>query len=99
MRSRLNRLPIRPAASADRLGAVRAAAGACPRARRPAHALAFVSPIAWRGKSVVTVYDLSFLRFPEVYNGSNRLYLGTFTPPSLRRADRVITISEDARAT
>ena len=53
--------------------------------------------MAWRGPTVVTVYDLSFLRFPEVYNRANRLYLGTFTPPSLRRADRVITISEDAR--
>jgi glycosyltransferase involved in cell wall biosynthesis len=61
------------------------------------HALGFVSPIAWRGRTVVTVYDLSFLRFPEVYNRANRVYLGTFTPPSLRRADRVITISEDAR--
>lgn len=61
------------------------------------HALGFVSPLAWRGRTVVTVYDLSFLRFPEVYNRANRLYLGTFTPPSLRRADRVITISEDAR--
>jgi len=61
------------------------------------HALGFVSPLAWRGRTVVTVYDLSFLRFPEVYNRPNRVYLGTFTPPSLRRADRVITISEDAR--
>jgi glycosyltransferase involved in cell wall biosynthesis len=61
------------------------------------HALGFVSPFAWRGRTVVTVYDLSFLRFPEVYNRPNRFYLGTFTPPSLRRADRVITISEDAR--
>ena len=61
------------------------------------HALGFVSPFGWRGKTVVTVYDLSFLRFPEVYNRANRVYLSTFTPPSLRRADRVITISEDAR--
>lgn len=61
------------------------------------HALGFVSPFAWRGRTVVTVYDLSFLRFPEVYNRPNRFYLGTCTPPSLRRADRVITISEDAR--
>ena len=61
------------------------------------HALGFVSPAAWRGKTVVTVYDLSFLRFPEVYNRANRFYLSTFTPPSLRRADRVITISEETR--
>ena len=61
------------------------------------HALGFVSPIAWRGRSIVTVYDLSFLRYPEVYRWANRTYLSTFTPPSLRRANRVITISEDAR--
>jgi glycosyltransferase involved in cell wall biosynthesis len=61
------------------------------------HALGFVSPFAWRGRTVVTVYDLSFLRFPETFNRGNRVYLSTFTPPSLRRADRVITISEDAR--
>ena len=97
MRSRLNRLPMsRPPVriaweqSVLPLELVRERADLL-------HALAFVSPLAWRGKSVVTVYDLSFLRFPEVYNRSNRLYLGTFTPPSLRRAERVITISEDAR--
>ncbi|MCC7368482.1 MAG: glycosyltransferase family 4 protein [Chloroflexi bacterium] len=61
------------------------------------HALGFVSPFGWRGRSVVTVYDLSFLRFPEVFNRGNRFYLGTFTPSSLRRADRVITISESTR--
>jgi glycosyltransferase involved in cell wall biosynthesis len=61
------------------------------------HALGFVSPFAWRGPTVVTVYDLSFLRFPHLFNRGNRAYLGTFTPPSLRRADRVITISEHTR--
>ena len=61
------------------------------------HALGFVSPVAWRGRTVVTVYDLSFLRFPETFNRSNRIYLSQFTPPSLRRADRVITISEETR--
>jgi glycosyltransferase involved in cell wall biosynthesis len=61
------------------------------------HSLAFVSPFLWRGPTVVTVYDLSFLRFPEVFNRANRVYLSTMTPPSLRRADRVITISEFVR--
>ncbi|MDP8922847.1 MAG: glycosyltransferase family 4 protein [Chloroflexota bacterium] len=61
------------------------------------HALGFVAPFAWRGPTVVTVYDLSFMRFPELFNRGNRLYLRTFTPPSLRRADRVITISEHTK--
>ena len=61
------------------------------------HALGFVSPCAWRGPTVVTVYDLSFLRYPRVFNRGNRLYLSRFTPPSLRRATRVIAISEHTR--
>jgi glycosyltransferase involved in cell wall biosynthesis len=61
------------------------------------HALAFVSPLAWRGPTVVTAYDLSFLRYPEAFNRANRLYLARFVPPSLRRADRVIAISEHTR--
>ena len=61
------------------------------------HALGFVSPFAWRGPTIVTTYDLSFMRFPHLFNRGNRFYLRTFCPPSLRRADRVITISEHAR--
>ena len=29
------------------------------------HSMAFVSPLLWRGPTVVTIYDLSFLLFPE----------------------------------
>lgn len=61
------------------------------------HALGFVSPFAWRGPTIVTTYDLSFMRFPHLFNRGNRYYLRNFCPPSLRRADRVITISEHAR--
>jgi len=61
------------------------------------HAMGFVSPCAWRGLSVVTAYDLSFLRFPEVFNRANRLYLRHFAPSSFRRASRVIAISEHTR--
>ncbi|MCC6176585.1 MAG: glycosyltransferase family 4 protein [Chloroflexi bacterium] len=61
------------------------------------HALGYVSPFGWRGKIVVTVYDLSFMRYPELFNRGNRHYLRTFAPPSIRRADRVITISEHTR--
>ncbi len=61
------------------------------------HAMAFVSPLAWSGPTVVTVYDLSFLRFPRLFNRGNRLYLRAMTPLSLRRATRVIAISQHAR--
>ncbi|HYU20923.1 MAG TPA: glycosyltransferase family 1 protein [Chloroflexota bacterium] len=61
------------------------------------HALGTVAPCAWRGPTVVTLYDLSFMRFPELFKRGNRLYLRLLAPPSLRRASRVIAISEHTR--
>lgn len=61
------------------------------------HALAFVAPLAWRGRTVVTVFDLSFLLFPERFRVYNRLYLSLFTCLSAQRADRVIVISESTK--
>lgn len=58
------------------------------------HALAFVSPLWLTKPSVVTVYDLSFIHYPQVLSASRRLYLRTFTALSCRRARRVIGISE-----
>lgn len=57
------------------------------------HALAFVSPLILRKPSVVTVYDLSFIHYPQVLSASRRLYLRLFTALSCRRAERVIAIS------
>lgn len=58
------------------------------------HALAFVSPLILLRPSVVTVYDLSFIRFPQVLPASRRLYLRLFTQLSCQRARRVIAISQ-----
>ncbi|NWG17328.1 MAG: glycosyltransferase family 4 protein [Chloroflexi bacterium] len=57
------------------------------------HALAFVSPLALSVASVVTVYDLSFMHYPQVLPASRRLYLRLFTALSCRRARQVIAIS------
>jgi glycosyltransferase involved in cell wall biosynthesis len=61
------------------------------------HALAFVAPLAAPCPFVVTVYDLSFLRYPETFRPFNRWYLSRFTAHSVRRAKAVITISESTR--
>src|SRR5574341_684895 len=61
------------------------------------HSMAFVLPVLWGGPSVVTVYDLSFLRYPERLSRSRRLYLQWATAASVRRARRVIAISESGR--
>lgn len=61
------------------------------------HALAFVAPLAVPCPFVVTVYDLSFIRYPEAFRPFNRWYLRTFTERSVTRAKALITISESTR--
>jgi glycosyltransferase involved in cell wall biosynthesis len=58
------------------------------------HGLAFVSPLLLTKPSLITVYDLSFLHYPQVLSASRRLYLRLFTALSCRRARRVIAISQ-----
>ena len=43
---------------------------------------------------VVTLHDLAFLRMPEVLMRSKRVYHRTFTVRSLRRAAKIIAVSE-----
>ncbi len=61
------------------------------------HALAFVSPWASRIPTVLTIYDLSFIHYPELFRPFNRWYLGTFTRMSARRAQAIIAISDSTR--
>jgi glycosyltransferase involved in cell wall biosynthesis len=58
------------------------------------HALAFVAPLWLREPAVVTVYDLSFIHYPQVLSAARRLYLRLFTGLTCRRSERVIAISE-----
>jgi glycosyltransferase involved in cell wall biosynthesis len=57
------------------------------------HALAFVAPLWLRVPMVVTVYDLSFVHYPQVLTAVRRLYLRLFTRLTCQRARRVIAIS------
>ncbi|MCL6519941.1 MAG: glycosyltransferase family 4 protein [Armatimonadetes bacterium] len=61
------------------------------------HAPAHVLPIACPCKSVVTVLDLSFVRFPQYFPRFQRQYLKCFTFWSAQRANAVITISEHSK--
>ncbi len=61
------------------------------------HSMAFVSPVVSTVPSVVTVYDLSFLKMPGRFKAANRLYLSTLTARSCRNARRVIAISESTK--
>ncbi len=61
------------------------------------HAMAFAGPLAAPCPFVVTIYDLSFLRYPGAFRPWNRCYLSRFTAVSARRARRVIAISESTK--
>ncbi len=61
------------------------------------HGMAYALPVGWAGPGVVTIYDLSFLRYPKAFNFTNRIYLTATTRATARRARRVLTISEHAR--
>lgn len=58
------------------------------------HELAFVAPLIMPRPFVVTVYDLTFMRYPERLPRSRRLYLRLFTRLSCQRARRVLSISQ-----
>lgn len=57
------------------------------------HAPAFVGPLFSPCPQVITVHDLSFLRYPEFFKAGNRLYLRTMTGLTCRRAAAVIAVS------
>lgn len=56
-----------------------------------------VLPLAIDRPSVVTVHDVAFLHFPEHYPPAKRWYLRVMTGLSVRRAHRVIAVSEQTR--
>jgi glycosyltransferase involved in cell wall biosynthesis len=61
------------------------------------HGLAFALPRLASCPTIVTVHDLSFMRFPSAFRPFNRLYLSWITRSSTRRATRVIAVSESTR--
>jgi glycosyltransferase involved in cell wall biosynthesis len=61
------------------------------------HGMAFALPLLWSGPSLVTIFDLSFLRYPEHLSRARRLYLQAATRISARRARRIIAISESSK--
>ncbi len=61
------------------------------------HSMAFVTPLLSRIPTVITVFDLSFIHYPDSFPALQRRYLRSQTARSCRRARRVITISESSR--
>lgn len=54
----------------------------------------FIVPPLTRGRAVVTIHDVSFLRFPEAAEERNRRWLTAQIRDTVARADAIITDSE-----
>jgi glycosyltransferase involved in cell wall biosynthesis len=62
------------------------------------HGPVFISPLLAPCPAVVTIHDLSFIRFPEMFHPINRLYLTMLTRLSAKRARRLIAVSAHTAA-
>jgi glycosyltransferase involved in cell wall biosynthesis len=58
----------------------------------------FIRPPLSRGRSVVTIHDVSFLRFPGAAERRNLAYLRARIGDTVRRADAILADSEFVRA-
>jgi len=61
------------------------------------HALAFVTPLLSPCPAVVTIYDLSFILYPDSFKRAKCFYLSLFTRLSAGKARRVIAISQSTQ--
>ena len=61
------------------------------------HSPDYVLPPLRQGKTVVTIHDLSFLRYPEGAEPKLRRYLSSVVPRAVSRADLVLGDSENTR--
>lgn len=68
-----------------------------PRERDVTHFFNYYVPPFVRGGKVVTVHDMAFRVCPETVRLKTRLFLGLVLGGSIRRADRVVTVSEFSR--
>jgi glycosyltransferase involved in cell wall biosynthesis len=57
----------------------------------------FILPPLRRGKSVVTIHDVAFLRMPETIEEKNLAYLTTHIRRTVDRADAILAVSEFTR--
>ena len=58
------------------------------------HGFAYALPLASRTPAVVTVHDLTFIRFPQAFPRSKQRYLAGMTAKSCQRAQAVIADSQ-----
>lgn len=91
----IERMPLTGVGNVARLGW--GLATLCRRFRADVVHATYVSGFRCRCPSVVTVHDVSFRRFPQMFSFRDRLLFATLVPASLRRASAIVTDSTHAR--
>ena len=61
------------------------------------HMLAFPTPVLWRGRAIMTVHDATPWLYRETISAGMRYYYGPLYRQALRRAARILTVSEAAK--
>jgi len=61
------------------------------------HCPSYTLPWNWEGKSVVTIHDIIALDFPEYCSCANRAYFRIALPHSIRKADKIIAVSNTVK--
>lgn len=57
----------------------------------------FVLFPVYGGKKVVVIYDLSFKKYPQYSDKKNEIFLNKFVPKAVKKADHIITISQNSK--
>jgi len=61
------------------------------------HTMDHKLPLLSRNRNVVTIYDLAFFKYPETVNKLHLMRYKQFTADAIRRADRIIAISQSTK--
>jgi glycosyltransferase involved in cell wall biosynthesis len=61
------------------------------------HSIAFVPPRKYTGKTVMTVFDLTFLRYPQTQKWTGRFWWKLLGPRGMRNTDHLIAISQSTK--
>ena len=92
------RLRVHPVARRGGLGRILWTLGrAAARDRVDALHVQYFAPLRYDGPLVLTIHDLGFLHVPGSFPPSHRLLMRALVPWSVRRATRVIAVSEFTR--
>jgi len=57
----------------------------------------FIVPPFLKCKTVTSIFDIAYERFPQYFQAGQRAWLKALIPPSARRADHIITLSEHSK--